>query len=516
MADVVSIGLDGAAWHKLDRLIADGRLPNLAALTDTGARAQLRSVTPPVTCPAWRCSTSGKNPGKLGVYWWLNLDRDRGEIVSPDATSFPTADVWDYLGEDGYRCAALNVPMTYPPSDINGTMVSGFGAAFDLNEDHEYPLTYPPPFEDELVEKYDWETQVDDVTTREGLEAAYEMIRSRFELLSDTLEADYDYVHLTVFAVNALQHKYGDGEETARAWELIDDRLGRIDTEETLLVLYSDHGHSRIDHTFAVNRWLLDNGYLSLSADASAGSSLGTALSEKAYTTLESLGISPKQASVYARRILPSPLYDAIVPASFPISSAELASEVDWSETDALAFSQGPLYLNRRRLGDRYEAVREELRRELSDLTHRGSTVLSDVRPAEAVYDGPFVADAPDLLLSSSEGWEIYGGITPSPFESQVMSWTSGNHPLGVLLLNGPGVEQGELSECSILDVAPTVLSYLDSPIPTDMDGSPLETAFSDGTLSVTERDPIEVESTRGNAVEDGLRDQLEDLGYLE
>ena len=357
---------------------------------------------------------------------------------------------------------------------------------------------------------------VDDVTTAEGLERAYDLIDSRFELLGDLLEADYDYVHLTVFAVNALQHKYGDGEETARAWELIDDRLGRIDTEETLLVLYSDHGHSRIDHTFAVNRWLLDNGYLSLSADASAGSSLGTALSEKAYTTLESLGISPKQASVYARRILPSPLYDAIVPASFPISSAELASEVDWSETDALAFSQGPLYLNRRRLGDRYEAVREELRRELSELTHRGSTVLSDVRPAEAVYDGPFVADAPDLLLSSSEGWEIYGGITPSPFESQVMSWTSGNHPLGVLLLNGPGVEQGELSECSILDVAPTVLSYLDSPIPTDMDGYPLETAFSDGTLSVTERDPIEVESTRGNAVEDGLRDQLEDLGYLE
>jgi len=75
MTRVVSIGLDGAAWHKLDRLIDEGRLPNLAELTNEGVRAPLRSVTPPVTCPAWRCSTSGKNPGKLGVFWWLNVDR---------------------------------------------------------------------------------------------------------------------------------------------------------------------------------------------------------------------------------------------------------------------------------------------------------------------------------------------------------------------------------------------------------------------------------------------------------
>lgn len=68
MVQVLSIGLDGAAWHKLDRLIAAGRLPNLAELANTGVRAPLRSVAPPVTCPAWRCSTSGKNPGKLGVY----------------------------------------------------------------------------------------------------------------------------------------------------------------------------------------------------------------------------------------------------------------------------------------------------------------------------------------------------------------------------------------------------------------------------------------------------------------
>lgn len=509
MTRVLSIGLDGAAWHKLDRLIGDGRLPNLAELTNTGVRAPLRSVTPPVTCPAWRCSTSGKNPGKLGVYWWLNVGRDRGVVTTPDADSFETADIWDYLSDDGYRCAVLNVPMTHPPSAIEGTMVSGFGAAFDSDEAHEQPITHPPEFEAELAEEYDWKTTIDDVTTPEGRETAYDVIRSRFDLLSDVLEADYEYVHLTVFYINALQHKYGDGEETNRAWELIDERLGQIDTEDTLLILYSDHGHGHIENTFVVNRWLLDNGYLSLTSDSTSD----TGLSRKLYATLESSGVSPKKLAAYGRQILPSRVYDWMTPSKFPISSVQLAEQVEWEQTDAIAFSQGPLYLNRSRLGDRYPTVREHLRDELADLTYQGEQVLSDVQPAEAVYDGPFVDDAPDLLLSSSDGWEIYGGIVPSTFESQVMSWTSGNHPVGMLLASGPGIEAQSLSERSLLDIAPTILHSLDTAVPSDMDGSVIEEIA--GTEAVSTRDPIEASRTAEQSRSEGLEQRLQDIGYL-
>lgn len=511
MTRVVSIGLDGAAWHKLDRLINEGRLPNLAELTDTGVRAPLRSVTPPVTCPAWRCSTSGKNPGKLGVYWWLNVDRDRGEITTPNADSFKTADIWDYLSDDGYRCAVLNIPMTYPPSEIEGTMVSGFGAAFDSEGKNKRSITHPPEFERELTEKYEWQTTIDDVTTPDGLDAAYDVIRSRFDLLSDILEDDYDYVHLTVFYINALEHKYGDGEETGRAWELIDERLGQIDTEDTVLLLYSDHGHGHIENTFVINRWLIDNGYLSLASDVTSE----TGLSRTLYTALESVGVSPKKMASYGRRVLPETAYDWLMPSKFPISSAELSEEVEWSQTDAIAFSQGPLYLNRSRLGDEYATVREHLRQELADLTYQGEQVLSDVRPAEEVYNGPFVSDAPDLLLSSSDGWEIYGGIVPSTFESQVMSWTSGNHPVGMLLANGPNSEPQTLSERSILDIAPTVLHALDSAVPSDMDGSVIE-EIAGTKASVSTRDPIDVSRIVAESRNGELEQSLQDLGYLD
>ena len=34
MTQVLTLGLDGAAWHKLDRLMADVRFPNLRALVE--------------------------------------------------------------------------------------------------------------------------------------------------------------------------------------------------------------------------------------------------------------------------------------------------------------------------------------------------------------------------------------------------------------------------------------------------------------------------------------------------
>jgi predicted AlkP superfamily phosphohydrolase/phosphomutase len=508
MTQVLSIGLDGAAWHKLDRLMAAGDLPNLAALVEEGARAPLRSVDPPVTCPAWRCSTSGKNPGKLGVDWWLNLDRASGELTSPDARSFATADVWDYLAAEGKRSAVVNVPMTYPPEPVDGLMVSGFGAPFGVDLDRS--ITHPPDVQERLAAEYDWDIGVDDVTTAEGLERAYDLIDSRFELLGDLLEADYDYLHLTVFYINVLQHKYGDGPETREAWRRIDEHLGRLDDENVLTILYSDHGHDTVDRTFVVNRYLIENGYLSFDTGLSDSASGG------AYSLLKRLSLSPRRMAKLAKAVLPASVYDDLVTSGYPVPTSELSARVDWEHTTALAVSQGPVYLNREALGDRYESFRDDLAAELSALTVDGEPVLDDVSPAEEVYTGEYVDDAPDLVLVAADGWEIYGGVTPSVFETQVTSWTSGNHPRGMLLLHGDEVEPGTLAERSLLDVMPTVLRYLDCPVPDDVDGEAVTDAFADGLGRRRTRPPLQPDPAGDADDSDELKRRLEDLGYLE
>lgn len=507
MTRLLTLGLDGAAWHKLDRMMDDGALPNLSRLVEEGTRAPLQTVKPPVTCPAWRCSTSGKNPGKVGVYWWLNLDRETGQITAPDAQSFDTADVWDYLSEAGDRCAVVNVPMTYPPSELNGTMVAGFGAPFEVDLDDD-PIAYPAEMLSRLDE-YDWQVGVDDVTAPGGVEEALDLMRSRFELLLDLLEEGYDYVHLTLFYINVLQHQFGDGPETERGWRLIDEYLGRLPDGLTKVV-YSDHGHSNIERTFVVNRYLLDQGYLSIESRA------GDDVTGGVYSLLQRVGVSPRTAGAVARRLLPNAVYERIVESGYPIPTFELATRVNWEASDAVALSQGPVYLNRDRLGDDSERFRRELKAELESISVDGTCPFDDVAYAEDVYEGEHVDDAPDLMLTAADSWEIYGGVTPSTVERQVTSWTSGNHPVGMLLVHGPDVRSGALSTQSILDVAPTVLRYLDCPVPTDLDGEAFAEPFRDGLPDPGTRAPIAPSDDPEATDDEELKGRLEDLGYLE
>lgn len=507
MTRLLTLGLDGAAWPTLERMMDDGLLPTLSAMVEEGATGTLTSVTPPVTCPAWRCSTAGKNPGKLGVYWWLGLDRESGEITAPDARSFDTADVWDYLDDEGYRSAVVNVPMTYPPTPTDGLLVSGFGAPFEVSVDD--PLTHPPEAEPRLREEYDWQVGVDDVIAPGGVEEALALIRSRLDLLLDLLESDeeYDYVHLTVFYLNVLQHYFGDGEATERAWRLVDDYLGRLPEDLTVLA-YSDHGHSTVEQTFVVNRYLLDEGYLELEERTADGATAA------AYRLLKRSPVSPEQAAGVARRVLPDSVADRLVDSGYPIPTAELADRVDWERSDAVALSQGPVYLNRERLGDDYEAVRADLREELASLRVDGDSPLHGVRPAEEVYSGDHLDAAPDLLLSPNEGWELYGGVTPSVVERQVTGWTSGNDPAGVYLLHGPDVDAVDAGERSLVDVMPTALRYMGCRVPRDVDGEAIAAPFA-SLPDPGERDPLPPAGERRADDRDELEDRLEDLGYL-
>lgn len=193
-----------------------------------------------------------------------------------------------------------------------------------------------------------------------------------------------------------------------------------------------------------------------------------------------------------------------------------MARRIDWEASDAVATSQGPVYLNRERLGDAYEPFRERLRRRFESLEHRGESVLAAAHVVEDIYGGEHVEAAPDLLLESARDWEIYGGLVPSVFEEQVTSWTSGNHPRGMLLLAGEGVEPCRPPQRSLLDVMPTVLAYLGCDVPTDVDGKVITEPFAAGTMAVDRCEPLTSDRTDSAGVDAGLEARLAQLGYLE
>jgi hypothetical protein len=88
--------------------------------------------------------------------------------------------------------------------------------------------------------------------------------------------------------------------------------------------------------------------------------------------------------------------------------------------------------------------------------------------PRERAYSGPFVAEAPDLIINYAPGYRVswsssLGGVSGvGPFEDNAKKW-AGDHIFdpalvpGVLFMNRPF--RGERAR--LVDLAPTILATL-------------------------------------------------------
>ncbi|MBN2054581.1 alkaline phosphatase family protein, partial [bacterium] len=119
------IGLDCADPVLLFQRWRD-RLPFFSSLMDRGCYAEMRSTIPPITVPAWTAMMTSKDPGQLGIYGFRNR-----RSYDYDALSFATSRsvthrrVWDILSAAGRRVVVVGVPQTYPPTAVNGCLISG-------------------------------------------------------------------------------------------------------------------------------------------------------------------------------------------------------------------------------------------------------------------------------------------------------------------------------------------------------------------------------------------------------
>src|SRR6476659_3468261 len=120
------IGLDGASFDVLDKLIERQYLPNIAALIRGGARGNLETTFPPITAVAWSSFMTGKNPGKHGIFEFVRRDQHSKRELAVNASFRQGRAIWDLLGDAGKRVIVHNFPCTYPPHEINGLMIADF------------------------------------------------------------------------------------------------------------------------------------------------------------------------------------------------------------------------------------------------------------------------------------------------------------------------------------------------------------------------------------------------------
>ncbi|WP_436911291.1 alkaline phosphatase family protein [Halosimplex marinum] len=462
----VVFGLDGAHFELIEPWIEAGELPNVASVVDGGVSGDLESVLPPVTSPNWKAYATGKNPGKLGIFWWENVDVAERRVHYPSDRKHRHVEFWDLIADED-PVGVLGTPTTYPPSEIEPFFVAG--PPDGKNTD----FAYPPEIETELTERFDYRVRkryrIADDEDR-AVEEILDLIDLRFEAARHlAAEHPVAFLQVTTFYLNSLHHFLWDDEATLRAWRIVDEHLGAMLADDCNVVLMSDHGSHQISTVFHVNTWLQEQGYLTLDETvANALHSLGIN-TDRLVRLATSLGVRET-----AERLTPQRLLNYIPDEQGEVSLEQKTEHVDWDRTRALASGQGPVYLTLPRDHPEYERTRSTLVEELEGVTDPdGRPVARAVHRGEDVYSGEYVSDAPDIVVEQAEGVHIHGSLgRDAVFTAPAADgWSAENKREGLFAAAGPDFATGEAPGLSILDLAPTLLHLHDCAVPASMDG---------------------------------------------
>ena len=231
-------------------------------------------------------------------------------------------------------------------------------------------------------------------------------------------------------------------------YKQMDDLVGRtMDAldDDTVLFVMSDHGFKPFRRSVNLNSWLYTHGFLALKNGGPTG--------------------------------------------------ADMFQDVDWAKTRAYAVGFGGIYLNlsgREALGvvspgSEADAVKREISDGLKELydDKEQTHPVREVYDSTEVYSGPYVAEAPDLIIGFQPGhragWlSVTGGVSTDEIEDNVRPW-SGDHNFnppdvpGMLFSNRSITAE----KPSIMDIGPTVLDLFGVPVPPHCDGSSLMPAVA-------------------------------------
>jgi predicted AlkP superfamily phosphohydrolase/phosphomutase len=237
--------------------------------------------------------------------------------------------------------------------------------------------------------------------------------------------------------------------------------------------LASDHGFGPLQWRLHVDQWLADQGWLRYRGG---------------------------RARVRRRLRGPMQQFKGLIPRSWlrrGRRALAVSRIIDWPQTQAYSgrTMEHAIYVNlkgREPQGivdpDDYDFLRGQIGEALLGLRDpvTGAPIVTATYRREEIYQGPYVAEAPDLLFSLAPGYEPTAELSRQGLLSDAESEGAGIHqPEGILMLAGPGVQQGaRLPDQDIQDVLPTLLYVLGLPISSVLQGRLIKAAFQGDHLA--------------------------------
>jgi predicted AlkP superfamily phosphohydrolase/phosphomutase len=485
---ILVLGLDCAAP---ELLFGYDDLPNIRRLMDAGAYGRLESVIPPITVPAWMCMATSQDPGSLGVYGFRNrADHSYEGLKIATARSITAPAIWDQLAREGKRSIIIGVPPGYPPRRINGIAVSCF-----LTPDTDKNVfTHPPEFSEEirqLVGHYPVDVQGFRTSDKAWLrDEIFAMSRTQFRVVRHLLTTQqWDYFQFVDIGQDRIHHgfwKYHDPEHVLHEpdspfrdtvhdyYRHIDQEIGRVLellTDDTIVLVVSDHGAQRLDGGFCVNEWLVREGLLVL----------------KSY---------PKEVTPFSKL------------------------DVDWEKTKV--WSEGGYYARvffnvrgREPQGvvepGSYESFRDEIKAKFEATADAQGKPLGTLvfKPEEIYHKVSNVA--PDLIVHfGALYWRSIGGVgypTIHILENDTGPDDCNHAQFGSFILAASHSPlHGEITGAHLLDIAPTLL---------DLAGYEIAPSMQGRSLVAGQRSESSDQAEYTSDDETIVRDRLSGLGYI-
>jgi predicted AlkP superfamily phosphohydrolase/phosphomutase len=549
---IIAIGWDGACWDLLQPWVQAGKLPNLASLMERGVSGPLQSTPLPLSPAAWTTIITGQNPANHGVFDWFERKPGSYDVEYIHTGRIGAKPIWEYFNASGKRIGIFNLPMLYPAVPLDGFMISGMAAPSPEAPDFSYPR--------DLIEQV--EAKVGAYLAAEAGIYQYGREHEYLQSILGWLAYQRRVVHFLIekwpcdgylfvfMQSDHVQHKfwrYMDPnfpgydarhdpkyrDAIFRVYRALDNILGDLVAyfgENADYMLLSDHGAGPNYGVMYINRWLQEQGLLNLkqsfSTRAKSWVSRGN-LVLRAYQLLARLGLAR------IVQLVSKPARNRLVNAFLSFE------DIDWSRTRAYSRGAfGQIYLNLKgrepsgiiEPGEQAEELLVDIMSKLHHLVHpdTGEVLITQIHRREEVMQGSYLDRAADILFSIQNhayqasvkfGLESPEIIGPSEYGD------SGSHrPEGILVMAGPSIQPGiQIQKASVADIAPTLLALAGLPVPTSLDGRPLEEAFTQeqnrAVRLVEEVAAASPTSPKGPQLTDReiaeLEERLRSLGYL-